>query len=140
MSYLAPDLMRLGFSRRTGSIIKPQRGYVPPPLEGLFMRYPYFHNNSIPNLCALMEREDKRPQFFIQGPSFNEKTDYDKDCVGYPVGSKIPSSWFQDKEALFHEEARLSSKGHNFIFYDASGKSRFSNQDKRDLREFLKTL
>jgi hypothetical protein len=141
MAYLAPDLMRLGFSKRTGSIVRAQRGYVPPPLEGLFLRYPYFHNNSIPNLCALMEREDKRPQFFIQGPSLNEKTDYDKDCVGYPVGRNIPSSWYQDKEAFYStKKPGLSSKGHNGVFYYRNGKSRFSDEEKRSLREFLKTL
>jgi hypothetical protein len=58
MSALAPDLNELSFSKSTQTLIIPQKGYVPPPLEGLFLRYPYFHNNSIPNLCALMERED----------------------------------------------------------------------------------
>jgi len=141
MKYLAPDIMRLGFSKRTGSRLKPQRGYVPPPLEGLFLRYPYFHNNSIPNLCALMEREDRRPQFFIQGPSLNEETDYDKDCVGYPVGNKIPPVWYQDKEAYYStKKPGLSSKGHTKVFYTKDGEARFSGEEKRDLREFLKTL
>ena len=141
MKYLAPDIMRLGFSKRTGSILRPQRGYVPPPLEGLFLRYPYFHNNSIPNLCALMEREDKRPKFFIQGPSLNEETDYDKDCVGYPVGNKIPPDWYQDKEAFYStKRPGLSSKGHTKVFYTREGNSKFSEEEKSDLREFLKTL
>ncbi len=141
MKFLAPDIMRLGFSKRTGSLLKPQKGYVPPPLEGLFLRYPYFHNNSIPNLCALMEREDRRPTFFIQGPSLNEETDYDKDCVGYPVGNKIPASWYQDKEAFYStKRPGLSSKGHSKVFYTREGDPRFSSEERSDLREFLKTL
>ena len=141
MKYLAPDIMRLGFSKRTGSTLRPQKGYVPPPLEGLFLRYPYFHNNSIPNLCALMEREDRRPKFFIQGPSLNEETDYDQDCVGYPIGDKIPPSWYQDKEAFYStNRPGLSSKGHVKVFYDMDGKSKLSGNEKSDLREFLKTL
>ncbi len=117
-----------------------QKGYVPPPLEGIFLRYPYFHNNSIPNLCALMERPDRRPTRWVQGPSQGPQ-DYDQDCVGYPVGQKIPRRWWREREAIFDTtKPGLRNTGHGRVFWDARGNPKMSEAQKRDLREFLKTL
>lgn len=133
-------LNRLRISKWMKTVVEPQKGYVPPPLEGIFLRYPYMHNNSIPNLCALMMRPEERPKRFVQGPS-EKPEDYDQDCVGYPVGDKMPKEWWSEKDAIFDAtKPGLLNIGHSKAFYDEEGNPKMSEAKKRDLREFLKTL
>ena len=141
MVYFAEQLNALNISKWMGTVIKPQKGYVPPPLAGVWARYPYFHNNSIPNLCALMTAPAKRPQRFVQGPAENPKTDFNFDCVGYPTGNDIPKSWFEDKEALYETtKPGLSNQGHFQMFLGQNGKELLTWEQKFQLIEFLKTL
>lgn len=141
MKYFAENLNRLAISKTMKTTVVPQKGYVPPPLVGIWSRYPYMHNNSIPNLCALVTPPEQRPKTFVQGPSLNIATDYDQDCVGYPIGNKMPTAWKNDKEATFNANiSGLSNKGHYEMFLDAYGKEAFTLEEKMDLIEFLKTL
>lgn len=136
----AAGLNKLKISKWMKTVVVPQKGYVPPPLEGIFLRYPYMHNNSIPNLCALMMKPSERPKFFVQGPS-TKPEHYDDDCMGYPTGNKIPKDWMQDKAAHFNAtKPGLLNIGHSRPFYDEKGNPKMTEAEKRDLREFLKTL
>jgi hypothetical protein len=136
----AGGLNRLRISKWMKTVVEPQVGYVPPPLEGVFLRYPYMHNNSIPNLCALMMKPSERPKKFVQGPSLSPEH-YDQDCVGYPVGDKIPKEWWQEKDAIFDAtKPGLLNIGHSKAFYDEMGNPLMNETQKRALREFLKTL
>jgi cytochrome c2 len=138
--YFASKLNNLKISKWMKTVVVPQKGYVPPPLEGIFLRYPYMHNNSIPNLCALMMHPDNRPVIFVQGPA-NELSDYDQECLGYPVGGKIPLAWWKDKNAVYRAGTPgLSNQGHTKAFWDKEGKSIMNDKEKSDLLEFLKTL
>lgn len=142
MEELAEQLNSLDISRRIGVFIKPQKGYVPTPLEGIFARYPYMHNASIPNLCELLTPASKREMVFYQGPTRNFATDYDADCVGYPVGEKIPRWWkkkLKDARVDLRKVGRRN-KGHDKMFLNADGSEVFSPEEKRNLIEFLKTL
>ena len=138
--YFAGRLNKLRISKWMETVVVPQVGYVPPPLEGIFMRYPYMHNNSIPNLCALMKKVSDRPKKFVQGPS-RSPADYDEECVGYPVGEDIPLSWWNEEDAIFDASRKgLSNSGHTQAFYDKEGNSKMTDIEKRELLEFLKTL
>ena len=122
-----------------------QNGYVPPPLDGIFARYPYLHNNSVPNLCALMTKPSDRPKTYYSGNAVNKDRDYDQQCVGYPVGTKTPIEWKRAKDADQHlfdtRHEGLTNTGHyEGIFTDASGAERYTTDQKYDLIEFLKTL
>lgn len=140
MSTFSDNLNKLRISKAMKTKVVPQEGYVPPPLDGIFLRYPYFHNNSIPNLCALMMRPDQRPVTFVQGPA-DKKEHFDSECVGYPVGENIPENWLEEKGAIFDAtKSGLLNSGHSSPFYDEEGMPRMSENDKRDLIEFLKTL
>ncbi|MCP4914827.1 MAG: hypothetical protein GY909_17040 [Oligoflexia bacterium] len=133
-------LNKLAISKWMKTVVEPQKGYVPPPLEGVFLRYPYLHNNSVPNLCALMEHPSRRPKQFVQGPS-TKPEHYDQDCVGYPVGDKIPKEWWKEKEAIFNAtKPGLLNIGHSKAFYDENGKPKMTEAQKKDLRSYLKTL
>lgn len=137
----ADSLNNLAISKWMKTTVVEQEGYVAPPLVGIWSRYPYFHNNSIPNLCALLTRPEERPKTFVQGPAINKETDFDQDCVGYPVGNRIPKAWLKDKEATFvANKAGLSNLGHSKPFIGDKGEELLSKDDKMNLIHFLKTL
>lgn len=141
MKFFADDLNNLSISKWMKTIIEPQEGYVPPPLVGIWARYPYFHNNSLPNLCAVLSLENERPKTFILGGAENKKTDYDQECAGYPTGEKIPAEWLKDVEAKMDTgKAGLRNIGHTKMLMDENKKEKFSASDKKDLIMFLKTL
>jgi mono/diheme cytochrome c family protein len=141
MKAFADSLNSLAISKWMKTTVIPQEGYVPPPLVGIWARYPYFHNNSIPNLCALFTKPENRPKTFVQGPAINPETDYDKDCVGYPVGNKIPKAWLKNKEARYVAgRPGLSNLGHSKAFIGEKGEELLTHEQKMDLIHFLKTL
>lgn len=141
MKAFADSLNSLSISKWMKTLVVPQIGYVPPPLVGIWSRYPYLHNNSIPSLCALLTKPLNRPKTFVQGPAVNPETDYDKDCVGYPVGDKIPKSWFTKHEAVFIAgKSGLSNLGHFEMLVGDDGEELLSPDDKVNLINFLKTL
>lgn len=124
-----------------GAWFEGEAGYVPPPLDGIWARYPYLHNNSVPTLCALLTPPEDRPVEFWQGPADDPETDFDADCVGYPVGEAVPASWKDEEDA--HFDARLeglTNAGHDAMFRDADGRWDLDEADRTDLIAFLKTL
>lgn len=141
MKYFSDDLNRLAISKWMKTTVKPQRGYVPPPLLGVFLRYPYMHNNSMPSLCDILTPPKDRTVIFYQGPSDNPDTDYDKECVGYPTGRNIPKKWYEEKEAKFDtRKPGLSNSGHYRMLLNEDGTEKYSPQEKKELIMFLKTL
>lgn len=141
MREFAKDLNRLAISKSIGAVVEPQNGYVPPPLEGIWSRWPYFHNNSIPNLCALLTPAAKRPAIYVSGPAIDKETDFDQECVGYPLGAKAPKAWKQDPEYVYDTRKKgLSNKGHDDKIFIKDGKEIYTKTQKMELIEFLKTL
>lgn len=136
----ASSLNKLAISKMMKTVVVPQKGYVPPPLDGIWARYPYLHNNSIPNLCDFLTRPSERTKIFYQGPADDKERDYDSECVGYPVGNKIPSEWKVKERRFDTRKKGLSNMGHSKAFIDKNGKEMYSWNDKKDLIMFLKTL
>ena len=141
MKALAESLNPLEFSKNFGIVIEEQKGYVPPPLDGIWARYPYFHNNSIPSLCALMTPPAERPMVYISGKAIDVERDFDQECVGYPDVDHIPVEWKKDPEHRFDTRiSGMSNSGHYERIFTKDGAERFTAEDKKDLIEFLKTL
>lgn len=141
MNYFYKDLNRLKISKTIGTVVEPQKGYVPPPLVGIWARWPYFHNNSIPNLCALLTPPSERPKIFWMGEANDPNTDFDSECNGYPLGDKVPENWKKDKEYLFDTSKEgLSNSGHYKMLLNEDGSEKYTIDQKLDLIEFLKTL
>jgi cytochrome c2 len=141
MRAFASDLNRLQISKTIGTVVIPQKGYVPPPLDGIWSRWPYLHNNSIPNLCALLTPGALRPTTYVAGPAKDKKTDFDQECVGYPIGSRAPASWKIDPEYAYDTRKEgLSNRGHDEGIFMKDGKEIYSWDEKFELIEFLKTL
>jgi hypothetical protein len=142
MHSMAYDLNKLAISKSNQILIRPTKGYVPPPLVGIWARWPYFHNNSIPNLCSLLTISSKRPKTFWTGRAINSNTDFDQACNGYPLGIKTPENWKKRKDFFFNTQMQgLGNSGHDEkILLTKEGKEKFTPEQKLDLIEFLKTL
>ncbi len=141
MQYFAEDLNRLAISHTMGAVVVPQAGYVPPPLDGVWMRYPYLHNGSVTSLCALLSMPVDRPALFYTGPADDPDTDFDFDCIGLPTGDAIPASWKAVKTARYDTtKPGLSNAGHYDMLLDENGDYDLSVDDRTDLIAFLKTL
>ncbi len=141
MFEFSADLNRLAISKNIGTVVVPQKGYVPPPLDGIWARWPYFHNNSIPNLCALLTRSEERPATYHAGEARSKETDFDRECVGYPLGEKTPGHWKKDPDYFYDTTKEgLSNKGHDEGIFLSAGREIYTREQKLELIEFLKTL
>ena len=141
MEYFAQALNDLEISKWMKTTVTVQEGYIPPPLEGIFTRYPYLHNGSVPTLCELLTPAAERSTQFYQGPSENEATDYDSNCVGYPVGDAVPEAWRAIEDGLVDTlEEGVSNQGHEFMLGPYNGLPALSPERRADLIMFLKTL
>jgi mono/diheme cytochrome c family protein len=141
MSSLASGLNPLRISRKAGTLIEVQSGYVPPPLEGIWARWPYFHNNSAPSLCAVLTRSGDRPKVYYAGDAVDPDRDFDWECVGYPTGAAVPSKW-KELESRRYDTTRagMSNAGHDEGIFLDGGRERFTPEQKLEVIEFLKTL
>jgi len=134
------QLNDLAISKRNNIVIKAQDGYVPPPLVGIWARWPYFHNNSVPSLCALLTPASHRPVTYYAGEADNVETDFDLECNGYPAGDKVPAAW--KKKMYFYDTLKkgMSNSGHDEGIFIKEGREILSKDDKKNLILFLQTL
>lgn len=132
------QLNDLKISQRNGIEVRAQPGYVPPPLVGIWARWPYFHNNSIPNLCALLTKGELRPKGFFMREA-KTKDDFDFDCNGYKVKG-VPKEWKQREMYFNTEKEGLSNLGHDEGIFLKNGRELLSTEDKYNLLQFLQTL
>ena len=112
-----------------------ETGYVPPPLDGIWARYPYFHNNAAPTLCDVLRVPANRTMFYVQGPADDPATDFDAECVGYPTGEAIPGPWLDDTEA----HVTLGGPGQGVSGHDEMLDG-MDDDERLAIVEFLKTL
>jgi hypothetical protein len=135
------QLNDLAISKKSNTIIKVQKGYVPPPLVGIWARYPYFHNNSAPSLCAVLTRATDRPKTYYGGEQDDPARDFDRECNGYPSGDKVPAAWLKDAESLYDTtRSGMSNLGHDEGVFLKDGVELFTDEQKRDIIKFLQTL
>ncbi|MES2525824.1 MAG: hypothetical protein V4598_02005 [Bdellovibrionota bacterium] len=141
MREFSDALNSLQISKSIGTVVEPQKGYVPPPLDGIWARWPYFHNNSVPNLCALLTPAANRPVTYWAGKANDKNRDFDQDCVGYPLADKTPAEWKKNKD-LFYDTRKegLHNTGHDAGIFIKDGVEIFTASEKMELIEFLKTL
>jgi mono/diheme cytochrome c family protein len=107
-------------------------GYANVPLDGIWARAPYLHNGSVPSLWDLLtpegERNDKR-DFFYRGHSV-----YDPEKVGFRTDVEEMDG--RKSFRFFISQPGNSNRGHSGARYGTD----LSDQDKRALLEYLKTL
>ncbi len=113
---------KLGITRP--NMVK-QEGYQSMPLDGLWMRAPYLHNGSVPNLRELLEPVDKRSQAFYRGNDL-----FDPVNVGFRTNRPAAtySVWLLDTR-----ERGNGNAGHTYG-------TQLSDEEKAALVEYMKTL
>lgn len=134
------QLNDLSISKANNIVIKEQKGYVPPPLVGIWARWPYFHNNSVPSLCAVLTPSQFRPLFYYAGEALNTATDFDPDCNGYPTLDQVPAAWRQKEYYYDTSRKGMSNVGHDVDIFIKDGQEILTTADKKALIKFLQTL
>jgi hypothetical protein len=104
-------------------------GYSNLPLDGLWLRAPYLHNGSVPDLRSLLDPAAARPKTFYRGDDV-----YDRERVGFrsTVATDRGTTFF-----LYDTSAPGNSNaGHEGPAYG----TQLSPTEKDELVEFLKTF
>ena len=112
-------------------------GYIAPRLYGIWARFPYLHNASVPTLYHLLLPDTERPKKFSL-IDIGEEYRFDKKNVGLMLGnaqSSFISVIDMDEEKRQYDVEKLgqSNQGHNYG-------TKLSEQDRKYLIEYLKTL
>jgi cytochrome c5 len=106
----------------------PQKGYIAPPLDGIWATAPYLHNGSVPTLEGLLN-SSTRPKYWSR--TFDGNTaEYDAVKVG----------WKYTLEATKKDNATYDT---SLIGYGNAGHTfgdKLSTDDRKALIEYLKTL
>jgi hypothetical protein len=104
----------------------PFRGYIAPPLDGVWITAPYFHNGSVPTLEAVLN-SSIRPTYWSR--------DFDKPEYDY-----VNSGWkysISDKpsDRLIYNTTLLGYGNYGHYFGD-----KLSDEERKAVIEYLKTL
>ena len=100
-------------------------GYVAVPLDGIWLRAPYLHNGSVPNIRELLEPVENRSKVFYRGYDV-----YDPANVGFDVSGE------EARRVGWKLETGERGNGNQGHLYGTS----LSSNDKNALVEYLKTL
>jgi mono/diheme cytochrome c family protein len=108
------------------------KGYVAPPLDGVWATAPYLHNGSVPTLADLLN-PDQRPKAWRRTPD-----GYDQQKVGIEVETlaEAPNSTGAGVVRNYYDTSLpgLGNGGHRFP------PRPLSERDRKALLEYLKTL
>jgi hypothetical protein len=100
-------------------------GYANQPLDGIWLRAPYLHNGSVPDLASLLTPPDERPKVFYRGYEV-----YDWQRVGFisqgPEATRVG----------FRYDTQLPGNGNGGHVYGTG----LSERDKQALIEHMKGL
>jgi mono/diheme cytochrome c family protein len=113
-------------------VIANPKGYVAPPLNGVWATAPYLHNGSVPTLWSLFHA-DQRPLVWTR-----TEDGYDRQRVGLEVSelTEIPAGAGTPAQRRRYFDTRLPGKsaaGHEFP-------EQLTEEEKTAVIEYLKTL
>lgn len=119
------------------------RGYIAPRLWGVWSRFPYLHNASVPTLMDLLSPVNERPVVFDLYRA-GEKERFDEKNLGLLIERNKSS---RDYKKLARQASRgdrkiydVSRVGHSNVGHEYSFYKELTKKDKEDLIEYLKTL
>lgn len=131
------QLNDLAISRSFGTIVKESKGYVPPPLVGVWARWPYFHNNSAPSLCAVLTKSEHRPKRYTPVEAMDRNRDFDRACNGYPLTRSIINA---NTKTFDSRKQGLGNQGHDEGIFLRDGEEIYTADEKMAIIHFLQTL
>ena len=112
--------------------------YFAPRLEGIWSRYPYLHNGSVPNIAALLMAPEERPAVFSLKDA-GERERFDESKLGLTQPNErertrlLQSGENGDRSVYDTRRTGHSNAGHDFG-------SDLDEAEKAALIEYLKTL
>ncbi len=104
----------------------PFKGYIAPPLDGIWATAPYLHNGSVPNLETLLNSK-LRPKYWSRD---FKNPQYDIDSPGWKYKEEAAAV---NKDTYNTTLKGYSNTGHTFG-------DNLSNEERTALIEYLKTL
>jgi mono/diheme cytochrome c family protein len=118
------------------------QGYLAPKLWGIWSRFPYLHNGSVPTLYHLLLPPNQRPSVFSMKDA-GETYRFDQKHLGltFPIAKssnwkKMLSKAKKGKRSLYYiNRFGHSNKGHYFQEFQD-----FTHQDRLAIIEYMKTL
>lgn len=116
-------------------------GYYAPKLWGVWSRFPYFHNGSVPTLYHVLLPPEERPEVFSMEDA-GERHRFDTNYVGLTtfrnpamIDSQILKAQRGNRDLYWIGKEEHSNQGHYFDFMKD-----FDHEDRMAVIEFLKTL
>jgi mono/diheme cytochrome c family protein len=116
----------------------PPPGYFAPRLDGIWSRYPYLHNGSVPNIAALLTPSTERPVVFSLRDA-GERERFDESKLGLTLPDErertrlLRSGQNGDRSVYDTRRTGHSNAGHEFG-------TDLDDAEKSALIEYLKTL
>lgn len=108
------------------SWFEPEKGYIAPPLDGIWATAPYFHNGSVPTLYGVLN-SSSRPEHWKRS---EDSEDYDWQEIGWQYKSKKGGG---GRRTYNTNLPGYGNQGHTFA-------DSLSDGDRWALIEYLKTL
>jgi hypothetical protein len=116
------------------SFLSPARGYVAPPLDGVWATAPFLHNGSVPTLAALLE-SSTRPAFFIRSL---DTSNYDEAALGWHFTTLTAGQDAEpdaQRKVQIYDTTQLGYGNGGHTFGDA-----LTAAERTALLEYLKTI
>lgn len=114
------------------AVRKPEHGYVAPKLWGIWSRFPYLHNASVPTVYDLLSPVEWRPKTFTL-KNAGEKERFDPEYLGLTRVDPKTDKW--KRRVYDTTEVGHSNKGHYFESF-----KKLTHENKIEIIEYLKTL
>jgi mono/diheme cytochrome c family protein len=122
------------FAQNSSHAIEEAKGYVAPPLDGVWASGPYFHNGAVPTIYGVLTKE-ARPKYFRRLGGAKE---FDQKNVGLKyetLDAPAPANLAPEARRRVVDTTLqgLGNQGHPFGF-------KLSEKEKWQVIEYLKTL
>ena len=107
------------------------KGYLAPPLDGVWASAPYFHNGAAPTLWAVMN-PNARPKVWKR-----TENGYDAEKVGLEVEvlDAVPEGLSERVRRMYYDTSHVGNSAAGHDFPDI-----LDDEEKRAVIEYLKTL
>jgi hypothetical protein len=122
------------------------KGYLPPPLDGVWATAPYFHNGSVPSIAAVLNSEE-RPEIWAREPSPRA---YDLERLGLEYTKLSRDEYEARIEASSTAAYKTKESLAQMFIYDTEGFGRakkghtfgdsLTTDERAAIMEFLKSL
>lgn len=109
------------------AILVPERGYVAPPLDGIWATAPYFHNGSVPTLEKVLN-SSSRPEVWSKEKTTDNYYNYDEIGIDYEV--------LDTKSSIYHYDTKLMGHGNSGHYFG----DKLAVEERKNIIEYLKTL